>query len=1060
MHDTDRSKEQLLDELQVLRRQVKALQDTHAKWGALFSHSRDAMLVIDGIYNIVDANHAALGGGCVAVGHNALEYVVPEDRSLAREVLDRAFSAQRAETGEHRVLDRNGNRLWCSTQIIPLTQATEEGPYALLNSHCLSPRQKVEAVVAREMPLPLGSPFALRIHQDGTILWANDASNGLLAIWGTSQGGKAPEHVQRQVREALSSGRMGALEEKLGESTFSLGVAPVAGECYASVFSAGISAEHLQDALQVAEQQRNILECLAEGICMVDPGAHTTYANARLATMLGYSREEMLSRPVSDFMDGESAERVRQALSHQAEGGAQERLEVTVRRKDGSHLMVDLNASALRDNEGTYLGGIVAIQDITQRRRTEIEREGLLVQVKRQRESLSEFTEALQEERDRLSVLMELTQANLAYLDAAFNLVAVNSAYVAGSGYSREDLLGRNHFELFPDAENEVIFRHVRDTGKPMRFEAKPFVYAHTPERGVTYWDWTLAPVLSPNGRVTGLVLSLLDVTERVRVQEELERRGNRLRGLVDLGRAILAADSVQEVCDAALGHVQSLVPCERAAVLLFDQAGGTMEVVGSNAPKGTQLGLGWEGPLTPSSLLDDLRQGRSRVLSDLQDFHEPLPTLEILRSEGVRAYAFTPLLDCGELIGTLTIARGTPGSLTAEHLSITQDLATSLAVGIRQMRLREELQRHASRLEELVARRTAALRTSEARLHAVFDASALGIAILDQNFRITQANPALAALFGQNPESLEDTSLWALSHAENSGLHRKLARELLAGRRSTYQIEVHTEHGPGRDKWMNLTVSRLGHASNVGEEAVAMFEDITERKQSEAALIQAERLSIIGRLSASLLHEINNPLQAVVGCVGLAREAYEEEGNPAPYLEVAAEELMRTSRILSRLRNLEHIPELADPQPTALGVLLERSLALTVRERAERDIQVVVDIPERLPLVYLAADAMQQVFLNLLLNATDAMPEGGTLRVSAERTNAPSGVRVVVSDTGPGIDQESLQSIFEPFSGTKTRGLGLGLFVSQDIVRRHGGTIVASSSPGQGATFTVWLPA
>jgi PAS domain S-box-containing protein len=152
--------------------------------------------------------------------------------------------------------------------------------------------------------------------------------------------------------------------------------------------------------------------------------------------------------------------------------------------------------------------------------------EGLASEVTQQvphRKQTEELATALQSERNILQVIMENTRAHLAYLDSEFNFVAVNSAYVQGCGHSREELIGRNHFALFPHPENQAIFERVRDTGEPIEFRAKPFEFPEHPELGTTYWDWTLVPVKGADGQTEGLVLSLMDVTEQVRAQAEID---------------------------------------------------------------------------------------------------------------------------------------------------------------------------------------------------------------------------------------------------------------------------------------------------------------------------------------------------------------------------------------------------------------------------------------------------------------------------------------------------------------------------------------------------------
>jgi len=130
--------------------------------------------------------------------------------------------------------------------------------------------------------------------------------------------------------------------------------------------------------------------------------------------------------------------------------------------------------------------------------------------------------EALVREKDIIETIMENTGAMLVYFDSQFNFVKVNSAYARGAGYKVEELIGKNHFALFPDKENQAIFEKVRDTGEPITFHDKPFIFPSQPERGVTYWDWTLTPVKDATGKVQGLVLSLIETTARVLAEQQL----------------------------------------------------------------------------------------------------------------------------------------------------------------------------------------------------------------------------------------------------------------------------------------------------------------------------------------------------------------------------------------------------------------------------------------------------------------------------------------------------------------------------------------------------------
>jgi PAS domain S-box-containing protein len=162
------------------------------------------------------------------------------------------------------------------------------------------------------------------------------------------------------------------------------------------------------------------------------------------------------------------------------------------------------------------------------------ERDSLLEQVTQEQKRIEGLVEALTQEADTLETIMENTGAQIAYLDSDFNFVKVNSAYARSSGHPVEELIGRNHFELFPDEENKAIFEQVRDTGKPVEFHDKPFEYAYQPWRGITYWDWTLVPITNASGQTQGLVLSLVDTTERKKMEEGLQYERDRLTRILD----------------------------------------------------------------------------------------------------------------------------------------------------------------------------------------------------------------------------------------------------------------------------------------------------------------------------------------------------------------------------------------------------------------------------------------------------------------------------------------------------------------------------------------------
>jgi PAS domain S-box-containing protein len=178
-------------------------------------------------------------------------------------------------------------------------------------------------------------------------------------------------------------------------------------------------------------------------------------------------------------------------------------------------------------------------------------RQQQLPQATRQRQHTETLAKALKRERDALEVIMENTGAHLAYLDPDFNFARVNSAYAKGSGYTIDELIGRNHFDLFPNKENQAIFEMVRNTGNSVEFHDKPFEYKDQPWRGITYWDWTLVPVKDTSGHVQGLVLSLVDATKRKRLEHNLRERIKELLCLCSIANlAQRPGITVAKICE------------------------------------------------------------------------------------------------------------------------------------------------------------------------------------------------------------------------------------------------------------------------------------------------------------------------------------------------------------------------------------------------------------------------------------------------------------------------------------------------------------------------------
>ncbi len=235
----------------------------------------------------------------------------------------------------------------------------------------------------------------------------------------------------------------------------------------------------------------------------------------------------------------------------------------------------------------------------------------------------------------------------------------------------------------------------------------------------------------------------------------------------------------------------------------------------------------------------------------------------------------------------------------------------------------------------------------------------------------------------------------------------------------------------------------------------LAAFAEELERSQNQ--LIQAEKMAAVGRLAASLAHEINNPLQAIQNSLHLSLHTGLDEEGRRRYLDMAQQEVTRLVQIVRRMLDFYRPSTVMESLDVNHSV--KDALAIAGKRLQQSHIEIVARLTPKLPLVKGSANQLIQVFLNIIINAIEAMPEGGTLWVgTAYHTNREQ-VVIAFRDNGPGIRREILQNLFEPFHTTKPTGTGLGLAISYGIIERHNGSISVESPPGGGTTFIVRLP-
>ena len=664
-----------------------------------------------------------------------------------------------------------------------------------------------------------------------------------------------------------------------------------------------------------------------------------------------------------------------------------------------------------------------------------------------------------------LSALLDTMPVGVIIADAGGNLLRTNSpgeqilgSRVDGDALHPQRSYTSHHLDGSPFPAREMPLVRALEQGETVSDVEILIRRADGSERIILAGA---APVHDEDGDIACAVTVFQDITDRVHEQRALRSYTDRVQLLYEMAQAILAAHSAGETAATALQHLGRLLPVVCASVTAFDLSAMRMSVLATYT--GGQAGVteGRQLPLPAQWPLDRFERGEIQIATSSSLCSAACPLSHLPGTEGVRACLQVPLLAQGALIGTLNLGLNGARELEAAQANALREVANQLAIGVRQAALHEAVQRHAAVVEQRVHERTAELRASEARIRAIFQAAGVGIAVFDDHGRLRRSNAALQDMLGYSQEALHGTAFTTFLHADHADTARALYSDLCADPEDQRgrTVEIRYAHRDGHWRWGSLTLSLVQEDSAPSHWTVAILEDITERKRAQEALINSEKLALTGRLATSLSHEINNPLQAVLGCLGLVEEMLEADQGARRYIEIAEEELERVSRIVTRLRELHDHSTKAERRETRVNTLLEQVFVLTEQQRRNARVALHATLAPDLPPLLAVSDRIRQVFLNILLNAIDAMPDGGELYVSTAPTANPQGIAISFADTGQGIDTHTLSLLFEPMCSTKPEGMGLGLYLARTIVESHGGHIDVQSQIAGGTTFHVWLP-
>lgn len=379
----------------------------------------------------------------------------------------------------------------------------------------------------------------------------------------------------------------------------------------------------------------------------------------------------------------------------------------------------------------------------------------------------------------------------------------------------------------------------------------------------------------------------------------------------------------------------------------------------------------------------------------------------------------------------------------------------------------KQKLARYSTDLERVVDERTRELNKSEVLLRTLYDNANDGIMIIDRFGNIARANKRACEIHGFEEGSLTGLNIKLLETQENVPLYEKRMRRIIGGEPLVFETEHYRKDG---SKVLLEVSSRALEID--GEIFIQSFQrDITERRRLQSQLLQSQKLESIGTLAGGIAHDFNNVLNAILGYAELILMDEDIDSRVADKAKSIEKSARSASSMVSKLLSFARRGE-PEIMCFDLNMVIDDTMGMLSR-MIPKNITLKRKLHKSLPIVGGDVSQIEQVLMNLVINAKDAMPDGGALTIKTDvveidpyglvNPNLTPGkyVALGVSDTGVGIPQEHLPHIFEPFFTTKERGkgTGLGLAMAYGIARDHNGDIVVESQEGKGSTFTVYLP-
>jgi two-component system, NtrC family, sensor kinase len=561
----------------------------------------------------------------------------------------------------------------------------------------------------------------------------------------------------------------------------------------------------------------------------------------------------------------------------------------------------------------------------------------------------------------------------------------------------------------------------------------------------------TRLPSAGPWGLLAAIIITaqLFEPLKKM-IQDRVDRVFDRKRydyraTLIDFGRGLNSQTDLNALLSSIVDRLPKTLLVEQVAVFLSERPGEYHLAAAHGLPKTL---YGPEAALDLSFLDFDQPDAKSHIF--LENTQQSLHL-----TEGERRTAalldlnyYLPCRVQDRTIAVIGLGRTAGGDfLSSEDVEVLESLASYIGIALQNARLYASLEQKISEYERL-----------KEFNENIVESINVGILAVDLEEKIESWNSQMEVLFALPRREALRQPLSAVFSAKLMTEVRRVRDE--PGVHNLYKFRLDTQAAESRT--VNIAIAPLIARDFKTVGRIILIDDITDRTELEAQLSQAEKLSSVGLLAAGVAHEVNTPLAVISSYTQMLTKQVRGDDRLSPLLEKITQQTFRASEIVNGLLNFSRTGT-TEFRETNVNAIIRDTLTLLEHQFKTAQVKVDVMLAPELPPILGNAGKLQQVFLNLFLNAKDAMTEGGQLHIATE---ANGHVSIAITDTGSGIAPEHLQKIYDPFFTTKTsqkegqrRGTGLGLAVTYGIIQEHAGKIHVESEIGNGTTFYLEFP-